>query len=122
MKSGTIPNITYFSVTHIFATEDRGYSVVTGENNTSQWKVWVYFISVNDDQPKGPFQIYTVAADTITTFVIKRCNIAYQMYGYSCLIYHENTTEKSIVNVDFISSGAIKSTQKFLNVPQLTTN
>jgi hypothetical protein len=86
---------------------------------SSQIIVSVTFISADNGQLKGPFQLYThtqMAGDAISTFDIKTCNIAYQMYGYSCLLYIPQASpgDKTFVNIDFRSEGRVTNTQNFI--------
>jgi hypothetical protein len=119
-----IENVTRYDLTNISPTEERGYTIVTGYfSNTqgtllSQWVVLSNFIT-NDGQIKGPFVIFSqpTEVDTVKTFSIPRCNIAYQLYGYSCVLYIE-TNEKTFINIDFTSRGAVLNSQMF-NVSQL---
>lgn len=111
-------------MTNIFSTEDRGYSIVTGyfdnidnvQNTLPQWVVTANFIT-NDGQTKGSYLIYSQEVGTIKTLSIPRCNIAYQLYGYSCVLYIE-TNERTFINVDFTSKGAVLNSQMF-SVSQL---
>ncbi|GBC11687.2 glycosyltransferase family 2 protein [Rhizophagus irregularis DAOM 181602=DAOM 197198] len=122
--SGEIGNITRYDLTNIFSTEDRGYSIVTGyfdnidnvQNTLPQWVVTANFIT-NDGQTKGSYLIYSQEVGTIKTLSIPRCNIAYQLYGYSCVLYIE-TNERTFINVDFTSKGAVLNSQMF-SVSQL---
>ncbi|RGB27761.1 hypothetical protein C1646_673736 [Rhizophagus diaphanus] len=119
--SGEIRNITRYDLTNIFSTEDKGYSIVTGyfdnmQNTLPQWVVTANFIT-NDGQTKGSYLIYSQEVDTIKTLSIPRCNIAYQLYGYSCILYIE-TNERTFINVDFTSKGAVLNSQMF-SVSQL---
>jgi hypothetical protein len=55
--------------------------------------------------------------NAVKTISIPRCNIAYQLYGYSCVLFIE-TNEKTFINIDFISKGAVLNSQMF-SVSQL---
>nr|CAG8462664.1 5203_t:CDS:10 [Entrophospora candida] len=123
LKSGTINTFTftstnYTNATYIFPTEDGGYSVVTasGEIDKTSWSVSTYFLP-KDDDAIGPFVLYTESTLVINSFNIERCNIAYQSFGYSCIISIltiENTVEKNVfVNIDFYSTGAANNVTQF---------
>nr|CAG8457397.1 10913_t:CDS:10 [Entrophospora candida] len=123
LKSGTINTFTftstnYTNATYIFPTEDGGYSVVTasGEIDKTSWSVSTYFLP-KDDDAIGPFVLYTESTLVINSFNIERCNIAYQSFGYSCIISIltiENTVEKNVfVNIDFYSTGATNNVTQF---------
>ncbi|GBC04171.1 hypothetical protein RclHR1_05550008 [Rhizophagus clarus] len=120
--SGEIGNITRYDLTNIFPTEDRGYSIVTGYIQVilqPQLAVTANFIT-NDGQFKGSYMIYSqpiVEVNALKILSIPRCNIAYQYYGYSCVLYIE-TNERTFINVDFTSKGAILNSQMF-SVSQL---
>ncbi|RIA99002.1 hypothetical protein C1645_557160 [Glomus cerebriforme] len=125
--NGEIKNIPRYDLTNIFSTEDRGYSVVTGNyivgQDVAQWVVNANFIT-NDGQSRGEFEIYTLPqpnGSTITTFSLISCGIAFELYGYSCLLYQNSPTENIFTNLNFISTGAVIQTQNF-QVSQLTFN
>ncbi|CAJ0901639.1 6511_t:CDS:2 [Entrophospora sp. SA101] len=130
LKSGTINTFTftstnYTNATYIFPTEDGGYSVIiaSGEIDKTSWSVSTYFLP-KDDDAIGPFVLYTESTLVINSFNIERCNIAYQSFGYSCIISIltiENTVEKNVfVNIDFYSTGATNNVTQF-ELTQLTS-
>ncbi|CAG8467600.1 5526_t:CDS:10, partial [Funneliformis caledonium] len=122
-NSGVIRNITKFSsnLTHIFGTEDGGYSIVVGDYNSKleeafmpPWTISVYFIPIDSNEHKGPYELYSQTTETVTALEIKRCNIAYQMYGYSCIIHYITPAGRKFLDIDFVSSGAILNTFEFV--------
>ncbi|PKK79774.1 hypothetical protein RhiirC2_726334 [Rhizophagus irregularis] len=122
--SGEVGNITRYDLTYMFPTEGRGYAIVNGflsntQSTLSQWVVLANFIT-NDGQTKGTFVIFSQSTETSAIKSIPRCNIAYQLYGYSCILYIEST-EKTFINIDFTSKGAVLNSQMF-NVSQLNNN
>jgi hypothetical protein len=87
-------------------------------------KVYVLFIPASplDDDVKGPFQIYSQVTNNIQRLNIFKCNIAYNSYGYNCVIYYtEMNGETDIVVIGFFSSGSVSSTTRFTINNQLIT-
>lgn len=87
-------------------------------------KIYVLFIpsSPLDDDVKGPFQIYSQISNNIQQLNIFKCNIAYNTYGYNCVIYYIGMDgQTNIVDVGFFSSGSVSSTTRlFINNELIT--
>ncbi|GBC09588.1 hypothetical protein RclHR1_00090022 [Rhizophagus clarus] len=122
LSAGTFHNIYNFNsnFTQVFAIENGGYGVGIIEFQDIQMKVYVSFILNND--VKGPFQIYTQITENLPQQIIFKCNIAYESYGYNCVIYYIGSDGQSdVVDIGFFSSGSVSSTIRFTINNELIT-
>ncbi|CAG8663777.1 3125_t:CDS:2 [Funneliformis mosseae] len=135
--SGTIINVNQFSpnLTEIFPTENGGYGIVTaqytGEVNSlflPPWTLFLQFISPSRSNGvvrhassiSSAFQLYKQTTESLTSLDIHKCGIAYQGYGYNCIIYMARATGLAggvFVNIDFLDSGGVLNTTEFRITP-----
>ncbi|CAI2171093.1 9734_t:CDS:2 [Funneliformis geosporum] len=135
--SGTIINVSQFSpnLTEIFPTENGGYGIVTAQYTGEvdslflpPWTLFLQFISpsrsngvVNQASSiSSAFQIYKQMTESLTSLDIHKCGIAYQGYGYNCIIYMARATGFSggvFVSIDFLDSGGVLNTTEFRITP-----
>jgi hypothetical protein len=121
---GTINNINTSSQNFrdLFPTEDGGYGILT--YRTDKLAIFLYLIpplpssssssssSSSTSKVRGPFQLYK-PTQTIITLNILKCGISFVEFGYNCLIYLNNEFN-ILVNIDFLDSGSIISTNEFI--------
>ncbi|RIA97876.1 hypothetical protein C1645_221051 [Glomus cerebriforme] len=120
---GTIINVNQFSQSlknwNIFPTEGGGYGIVTyNQDSLNQVTLFLYFISSIssplNSKFKGPFQLYK-PTQLINSLIIFKCGVSFVEFGYNCLIYFNNDI---FVNVDFLDSGSILSSNEFRIIDQ----
>lgn len=87
-------------------------------------KIYVLFIPSEplEDDIKGPFQIYSQISNNIQQLNIFKCNIAYNSFGYNCVIYYIGVDgQTNIIDVEFFSSGSVSSTTRLVMNNELIT-
>nr|CAG8526867.1 13248_t:CDS:10 [Entrophospora candida] len=138
VSTGKITNVINFNsnVTNFFSTEDGEYAMVTCTSKTTtitnnqftdDWTISVTFLPKDNGSPlTGPFELYkskTTGSGLVDIVNIRRCDLAYDSSGYSCLIsiFRSTTTKTSFIDVDFLSSGIVNSVTPEFSITQITT-